>query len=137
METDLMKNIKPLQLLAEAKKATKQAYAPYSKYRVGAALLTADGTIFQGCNVENASYGLTVCAERVALFSAISAGHRKFKALAIVASGRKAPSPCGACRQVLAEFCQPDFPVYFAPESNIRKFRSMSLSKLLPETFKL
>ncbi|MDD5521509.1 MAG: cytidine deaminase [Kiritimatiellae bacterium] len=132
-----MKQIDPLQLLAEAKKAAKRAYAPYSKYRVGAALLTANGTIFQGCNVENASYGLTVCAERIALFSAIAAGHKKFKALAIVASGRKAPSPCGACRQVFAEFCQPGFPVYFATKNNLRKFRSMPLSKLLPATFKL
>jgi len=131
-----MKQIAIIDLLHEAKKAAKPAYAPYSKYRVGAAMLVSDGTIFHGCNVENASYGLTICAERVALSSAIAAGHRRFKAMAIVAGGKNAPSPCGACRQVLAEFCKPDFPVYFASAMNINKFKRMSLAKLLPETFK-
>lgn len=91
-------------LLDRAWMARKQAYAPYSKFDVGAALLCGNGTIFTGCNVENISFGLTVCAERAALFSAVCAGERDFIAIAIVASTRTAIAPCGACRQVLAEF---------------------------------
>ena len=112
------------------------AHAPYSKYRVGAALLAADGTIFHGCNVENASYGLTLCAERVALFTAVAAGHRNFKAIAIVADGDTLPSPCGACRQTLAEFCKPNFRILFAHASNFRGVKSRTLAQLLPERFR-
>jgi len=133
----MKKAFEPAELLHEAVNALNRAYAPYSKYRVGAALLTSDGCIFHGCNIENASYGLTVCAERVAVYSAIAAGHKKFKALAIVASGKKTPSPCGACRQVLAEFCKPDFPIYFASAKNLRAVKRLTISKLLPEMFKL
>lgn len=96
--------IDPRQLLDRAWTARKQAYAPYSKFKVGAALLCGNGTIFTGCNVENISFGLTICAERSALFSAVCAGEREFIAIAIVASTRTAIAPCGACRQVLAEF---------------------------------
>ena len=103
-------------LVAAARAAAARAYAPYSNYRVGAALLAADGTVFTGCNVENASYGLTNCAERTALFKAVSEGRRSFRALAIVGGTAKAPAlPCGACRQALAEFCAPDMPVAVAP----------------------
>ena len=96
-------------LVAAAWSARDFAHAPYSKFHVGAALLAADGRIFTGCNVENLSFGLTICAERVAIGSAIAAGAREFLALAVVADTREPISPCGACRQVMAEFG--DFPV--------------------------
>lgn len=91
-------------LLAAALAARENAYAPYSKFKVGAAVETADGHIFTGCNVENASYGLTCCAERNAVFAAIGSGARSFKALCVVADTEEPVAPCGACRQVLAEF---------------------------------
>lgn len=85
-------------------KARENAYSPYSHFAVGAALLCEDGTIYEGCNIENASYGLTNCAERTAIFKAVSEGHTKFKALAVVADTEGPCAPCGACRQVMAEF---------------------------------
>ena len=91
-------------LVALAKKAMKHAYAPYSQFQVGAALLAKDGRVFTGCNVENASYGATNCAERTAVFKAVSEGCREFEAIAIVASSGDHIPPCGICRQVLAEF---------------------------------
>ena len=91
-------------LLAAAHEAAGRAYAPYSGFPVGAAALTADGTVVTGCNVENASYGLTVCAERVAVFTAAAAGHRELRAVAVVAPRLLGVTPCGACRQVLNEF---------------------------------
>jgi cytidine deaminase len=97
-------------LLAAARQVRKHAHAPYSKFLVGAALLTAEGTVIAGCNVENASYGLTMCAERVAAFSAIATGHRKFVCIAVVADTESLTPPCGACRQVLWELCG-DVPV--------------------------
>ncbi len=87
-----------------AKQARAHAYAPYSGFAVGAAALSADGRVFLGCNIENASYGLTNCAERTAIFSAIAAGAKELAALAVVADGEQPCSPCGACRQVIAEF---------------------------------
>lgn len=107
--------------------ARERAYAPYSKFAVGAALLTADGQIFGGCNVENISYGLTNCAERVAIGAAIAAGKREFLAVAVVADTGVPISPCGACRQVLAEFCVPV--VMLANRSERLEFR---LDELLP-----
>lgn len=91
-------------LLELAEKAMENAYAPYSGFKVGAALLCADGTVFTGCNIENASYGAANCAERTAVFKAVSEGHRDFSAIAIVSSGGGETFPCGICRQVLAEF---------------------------------
>lgn len=91
-------------LVQLAKEAMQNAYAPYSKFRVGAALLAKDGTVFQGCNIENASYGATNCAERTAIFKAVSEGYREFEKIAIVASSEDYAAPCGICRQVLAEF---------------------------------
>jgi cytidine deaminase len=125
----------PSKLIRVARKAMERAHAPYSNYRVGVVLLCADGTVFKGCNIENASYGLTNCAERTALFSAIAAGKRAFQAMAIVASGEPAPYPCGTCRQVLAEFCPPDFLIHVAtsPESH----ETLSLGELLPHGFSL
>ena len=92
------------ELLALADKAMENAYAPYSKFKVGAALLCSDGTVFCGCNIENGSFGATNCAERTAVFKAVSEGYRNFEAIAIVSSGGGETSPCGICRQVMGEF---------------------------------
>jgi cytidine deaminase len=121
-------------LLAAARAAQKNAYAPYSKFRVGAALLTKSGKIFTGCNVENASYGLTICAERVAITKAVSDGHRQFRALAVVCPGKK-PTPCGACRQFLAEFG--DLTVICADSQNLKAAHTYRLAELLPAAFEL
>ena len=120
-------------LIDFAKKAAENAYAPYSKFKVGAALLTKDGKIFTGCNVENASYGLTMCAERVAIFKAVSEGYREFEAIAIYAEGNM-PYPCGACRQVIAEFVDKKFLFII---SNGDKVETYTLGDLLPFTFSL
>jgi cytidine deaminase len=109
-----MSGVTQRQLVEAAVEAAANAYNPYSKFSVGAALLGKNGEIFVGTNVENASYGLTICAERTAFFSAITAGCREFSAIAIVASGERPPPPCGACRQVMAEFCSGDFEILLA-----------------------
>lgn len=116
-------------LLEAARTAREQAYAPYSRFAVGAALRTKSGRVFTGCNVENLSFGLTICAERAAVFSAVAAGEREFEALAVVADSREPVTPCGACRQVLAEFA-PSLPVCSA---NLQGavFES-SIAELLP-----
>lgn len=126
--------MQPAELIAQAEEALKNAYAPYSHYHVGAALLCADGTVIRGCNIENASYGLTNCAERTALFSAIAAGKKTFAAIAIVAAQEPTPYPCGACRQVLSEFCPADLPVYIRRGKAVV---STTLGELLPHAFEL
>lgn len=124
-------------ILEAAALAAQKAYAPYSNYKVGAALLCADGTVFAGCNVENASYGLTNCAERTAVFTAIAAGRKDFVALAVVADGDSMPYPCGACRQVLNEFCREELSVYIAKASALKEYEVICLAELLPHSFKL
>ncbi len=119
------------QLIAAARDARENAYAPYSGFRVGAALLTEDGTVYTGCNVENSSLGLTCCAERAAVFAAVTDGVREFLAIAVVADGVPVP-PCGACRQVLSEFA-PDLPVILAGSGS--GHRILTLTNLLPEPF--
>jgi len=109
------------ELFEKARKAADFAYAKYSKFRVGAALLADDGTVFTGCNVENRSYGLTICAERTAVVKAVSSGFRSFKALAICTPDSEIPvGPCGACRQVLSEFMPPQSPVIFGGSKSER-----------------
>ncbi|MBC7222191.1 cytidine deaminase [Candidatus Bipolaricaulota bacterium] len=120
------------ELVRKAVEARARAYAPYSGFSVGAALLSKDGRVFTGCNVENASYGLTVCAERVALFKALSEGAREFVALA-VACGEGPCSPCGACRQVLYEFA-PDLLLIMADKDG-KTWRTARLFELLPHGF--
>ncbi|MBI2478848.1 MAG: cytidine deaminase [Planctomycetia bacterium] len=121
------------QRLAEAAlQARRQAYAPYSQFPVGAAILTEDGQVFGGCNVENTSFGLTNCAERTAIFTAVSAGHRRFAALAVATDGGYAP--CGACRQVLAEFSD-DLPILIVNANSERPVEEVSLAELLPRRF--
>ena len=127
----------PLKLLETATHVMEKAYAPYSKFRVGSALLVEGGVIIAGCNVENSSFGLTNCAERAALFSAIASGRTSFKAIAIVADGDQKPYPCGACRQVLAEFCSPAMPVYVALRGKLDAFEKTTLGDLLPKAFRL
>jgi cytidine deaminase len=124
-------------LLRAARLAARNAYCRYSGYHVGAAIQTDSGEVFTGCNVENASYGLTVCAERTALFSAVAAGHRTFTALAIVGDGEELPLPCGACRQVLAEFCEPELEVVISPRDMPGQAQTMVLRDLLPHPFRL
>ncbi len=106
----------PKELLAQAGRAMERAYAPYSGFRVGAALLGESGRVYLGCNVENAAYGPSNCAERGAVFTAVSMGERRFAALAVVGGPDGKPAgpcpPCGVCRQVLSEFCGGDFPIY-------------------------
>jgi cytidine deaminase len=102
-------------LIAQAREAARFSYSPYSGFPVGAALLCADGTVVLGTNVENRSYGLANCAERSALFAAVSRGKKEFTAIAVACPRSDVPvSPCGACRQALSEFCPPEMPVYFA-----------------------
>jgi len=121
-------------LLQAAQDAVEQAYAPYSNFRVGAAVLTEKGSLFSGCNVENASYGLTICAERVAIFSALAqeGGEKmKIRAIAVVSENSGACTPCGACRQVIFEF-GPDAIVIFQGHDDLEE---MHVSELLPKGF--
>lgn len=124
----------PADLQAAAIAARERAYAPYSDFQVGAALLSDDGRIFSGCNIENASFGLTQCAERVALCSAVAAGATRFARLALASSG--GVLPCGACRQVLAEFCD-DLLIVLIDITGQRIVREVRLSQIFPEGFKL
>lgn len=126
-------------LIQKAKKAREQSYSPYSRFSVGAALLCADGSVYTGANIENAAYSPTVCAERVALFSAVHDGHRNFTAIAIVggASGEAIDAfctPCGVCRQVISEFCSDGFLVIL---TDGKQTRVHTLDELLPYRFRL
>ncbi|MCS7225188.1 MAG: cytidine deaminase [Armatimonadetes bacterium] len=121
-------------LIQEALRRREQAYCPYSKVRFGAALVGASGKIYGGCNVENASYGLTVCAERNAVFAAVSAGERQFLALVVAGPSAQNSFPCGACRQVLAEFCE-DLTIILVGEAG--EHLTTSLAELLPKAFRL
>ena len=119
-------------LIKSAKQARENAHARFSSFKVGAALRTAQGMIFGGCNVENATYGLTLCAERVAIFKAISEGERHFDAIAVVTDGDPLTPPCGACRQLIWEFCG-DVPVVMA---NLKgKVEVIRMSALFPKPF--
>jgi len=121
-------------LIAEAKMAREKAYAPYSNFKVGAAVLTSNGKIFSGCNIENSSYGLSICAERVAIFNAVSSGYREFTKIAVVTDSEPSASPCGACRQVIFEFGD-DIEVIM---SNLKgDIKIMKIDELLKDGFKL
>ena len=127
----------PKALVQLAKETMQKAYAPYSGYKVGAALLCADGTVYQGCNIENASFTPTICAERTAFFKAVYDGHRDFKAIA-VCGGKDgeitgAFPPCGVCRQVMREFCTDDFLIYIIGAKD--SIEVVSLAELLPHSF--
>lgn len=121
-------------LKAAALEVQARAYVPYSNYRVGAALLTAGGEIVTGCNVENATFGATCCAERSAVFAAVAQGYRQFRAVAVATNGEDPGTPCGICRQVLAEFGSDLDVMCFTPEGAEAHYR---LSELLPHAFKL
>ncbi len=125
-----MPDIEVEALIEQARQAQARAYAPYSGYRVGAAVLTADGKVFTGCNVENAVYPLGLCAERVAIFKAVSEGYRDFQAIAVVT--RNGGSPCGSCRQVMHEFA-PEMIVFIADEAG--EVRRTTVAELLPDSF--
>ena len=133
-----MDNLPIKELIQTALDARKNAYAPYSHYQVGAALLSSDGTIYSGCNIENASYGATNCAERTAFFSAVSEGKRVFLAIAITGGleGEEISDyavPCGICRQIMQEFCGDDFQVIVAKSTE--NFRQYPFSEILPFGF--
>lgn len=121
------------ELIACAKTARLKAYVPYSKFQVGAALLTQDDEVILGCNIENASYGLTNCAERTALFKAVSEGKKKFTMLVVVGDTETPISPCGACRQVIAEFCPKSMPVILTNMKGDTK--ETTVEELLPWAF--
>jgi len=121
-------------LIAEARKAAAKAYSPFSKVEVGAAILTSDGRVFSGCNVENSSYGLSICAERTAAVKAVSAGSRSFVAVAVVSNLEGLTYPCGACRQFLSEF---GAGMVVIVSTRGGKARRHDLGELLPETFML
>ena len=123
------------ELIQKAQEATEKAYVPYSGFHVGAALLCKDGTIFTGCNIENSAYGPTNCAERTAIFKAVSEGYREFQVIAIISDSKELTSPCGVCRQVMAEFCEPDFEVIML--SCDGKYKVVTLEELLPYAFSL
>jgi cytidine deaminase len=129
-----MGKIDKQRLVLAAARARERAVAPYSKFKVGAALLTKGGEIISGANVESASYGLTCCAERVALFNALTSGMKNFVAVAVVARAPGGPMPCGACRQLLAEYA-PGARVLVADSRALTKIREFPVRELLPSAF--
>lgn len=134
------KTVTSKELSLAAVEAMKRSYSPYSKFTVGAALLTKSGKIYTGANIENSSYTPTVCAERVAFFTAIHNGETEFEAIAIVGGHegnvKGLCAPCGVCRQVMSEFCSPDFKVILVTSSN-GDFEETTLGEILPYAFKL
>ena len=128
-----MNATKKAQVIEAALLAAENAYVPYSHFRVGAALLTKEGKVFQGCNIENASFGLTNCAERTAIFKAVSEGHRDFTCLAVYGDTKDPISPCGACRQVMVEFFKSDSKVILIAED--KSTVEMTVGELLPYSF--
>jgi cytidine deaminase len=130
--------VKPnkLVLVRAAAQAREGSVSPYSKFKVGAALVTKTGEIIGGANVESASYGLTCCAERIALFKALTGGRKNFAAIAVVARCDGGPMPCGACRQLLREYA-PDAKVFVADSGDLKKIRSFTVRELLPSAFVL
>ena len=129
-----MANPEQARLVKAAVLASKRAIAPYSKFHVGAALLTRSGEIISGANVESISYGLTCCAERIALFKALTDGKKNFTAVAVVAALQGGPTPCGACRQLLSEYA-PDAVVWIADTRAPKKVREFTVRELLPHAF--
>ncbi len=123
------------ELIEKALEAREKAYAPYSKFKVGVAVLTAGGKIYTGCNVENASYPVGICAERVAMSKAVADGETEFTVIAIVGSGENYCMPCGMCRQFMAEFCKEDFEIIVA--KSVDDYKIMKMGELLPYTFDL
>jgi len=125
--------VKTEELINEAKKARELAYVPYSKFKVGAAILTKDGKVYHGCNIENAAYSVTNCAERTALFKAVSEGDKEFAAIAVVADTERPVPPCGSCRQVISELCGRDTKVFL---SNLKgDVQEITIDELLPGAF--
>ncbi|GAA0459188.1 cytidine deaminase [Alkalibacillus silvisoli] len=121
------------ELIQSAKEMLSKAFVPYSKFPVGAALLTKGGEVYQGCNIENAAYPVTCCAERVAIFKAVSEGEREFEALAVIANTERPVPPCGSCRQVMSEFFEPDMRVYIT--SKELEVKETTVKELLPFSF--
>lgn len=121
------------ELIEEAKKAREYAYVPYSKFKVGAALLTKDGKVYRGCNIENAAYSMCNCAERTALFKAYSEGDTEFVALAVIADAPRPVPPCGSCRQVIFELCPSDMKVILANLNG--DIAELTVKELLPKAF--
>lgn len=134
MSCEIDKNGCEAALIRAAQSTAANAYTPYSHFNVGAALLAKSGEIYVGCNVENATYGATNCAERTAIFSAVAAGEQDFSAVAIFADSDIFPYPCGICLQVMSEFCSPDFEIIVANKTGIVHKK---LSELLPNAFVL
>lgn len=130
--------MEPKELIARAIAAMDRAYVPYSGYRVGAALLCADGKVYEGCNIENGSYGATNCAERTAFFRAVFDGEREFTAIAVCGGKdgiiRDYFPPCGICRQVMREFCEDDFRVYMVGKDGV--YLERTLKEILPDSFR-
>lgn len=129
--------MKKNELVSLALEARENSYSPYSGFKVGAALLTKSGKVYKGCNIENGAYSPTNCAERTAVFTAVSDGEKDFSAIAVVGGADEIKDfcpPCGVCRQVLSEFCTPDFEIHLFDGEEIKTF---TLGELLPESFKL
>ncbi len=130
----VLENLSIENLTKVANEMLEKAYVPYSKFPVGAALVTKEGKIYTGCNIENASYPLTNCAERTAVFKAVSEGDKEFQTIVVTADTEGPVSPCGACRQVLVEFCEPEMPVVLTNKKG--DIKETTVSELLPGAFR-